>query len=807
MSYRSIVYRSIVCAYYGSGLFARVGVQGRRLLRIGSVLCASLIASLVAFFAAVPCTAQDVVNGNLINFQSDGAWSWYMDERAIVTSGGKIITGTVAAKDQGDFPTNGFLRDPGDIIANTYDISTGRRSYFELNDSIPTNDLTGVDEVDDHNAASFLELPDGRILASYSGHSSDNFVRFRKTLNPEDTSSWTDEYTFTRTDSGVTGENDVTYTNLHYLPNEGTGQGRVYNFFRNELADRWDAQFAYSDDLGDSWTYGGQLTGQNTFRVRPYVKYVSNGDNRIYYTATEDAGRENIWAGYVEDGQTFQMDGSLVDGNLFDTDALPVNSLTSVMLGGTSLPDPNDTDGTQTTRLTGLWNRDIALDANENPVATFRGLADGDPNDSRHVYARWDGSQWNVSQLAFGGSTFNSIDANEQGGGGQGSPSGSTISSKLAVLDPNNPNQVYFSANVDPLNGSALISEADGRQHFEIFKAVTSDNGASWEYTQITENSSVDNVRLTVANWDNDRTAIVWMRGAHDKWDYIPSRSWYAWDTSIVGIIDDSTTSNSLLTYVDADMTNTRIADGTPWELDSTFTRGEDPGGADDLWHSRENPLFGNGGTLFTANERGPNYDEDTPVLETVISDPGEGTYDVFGMFWSPAGHPGEWRLEATLDFDGDGEWTDENFIAFDRLSSQHSPLSDFESIELVEEAGNRKLYRGYLGRTSIADGEDISVFINSLAQQGLVSVPGVDLTSTNYRTWFDGVAYSRVSAVPPPFLVGDINQDGMIDFADIPSFISVLQSGVFLAEADINGDGVVNFSDIPFFIDLLIMQ
>ena len=56
-------------------------------------------------------------------------------------------------------------------------------------------------------------------------------------------------------------------------------------------------------------------------------------------------------------------------------------------------------------------------------------------------------------------------------------------------------------------------------------------------------------------------------------------------------------------------------------------------------------------------------------------------------------------------------------------------------------------------------------------------------------------------------FLPGDVNQDGVVNFSDIPSFISILKSRDFLDEADINGDGVVDFADIPFFIDLLIAQ
>ena len=59
-------------------------------------------------------------------------------------------------------------------------------------------------------------------------------------------------------------------------------------------------------------------------------------------------------------------------------------------------------------------------------------------------------------------------------------------------------------------------------------------------------------------------------------------------------------------------------------------------------------------------------------------------------------------------------------------------------------------------------------------------------------------------ASVAPAFVLGDANQDGIVDFSDIPSFISVLQAGTYLDEADVNGDGVVDFSDISFFVDLL---
>ena len=55
------------------------------------------------------------------------------------------------------------------------------------------------------------------------------------------------------------------------------------------------------------------------------------------------------------------------------------------------------------------------------------------------------------------------------------------------------------------------------------------------------------------------------------------------------------------------------------------------------------------------------------------------------------------------------------------------------------------------------------------------------------------------------PFVLGDVNQDGVVDFSDIPAFIAVLQSGEFQAESDCDQNGVVDFSDIAAFIQILL--
>jgi len=52
--------------------------------------------------------------------------------------------------------------------------------------------------------------------------------------------------------------------------------------------------------------------------------------------------------------------------------------------------------------------------------------------------------------------------------------------------------------------------------------------------------------------------------------------------------------------------------------------------------------------------------------------------------------------------------------------------------------------------------------------------------------------------------ILGDVNQDGAVDFLDISPFIALLSSGDFQAEADIDMSSTVDFLDIAPFIVLL---
>ena len=60
------------------------------------------------------------------------------------------------------------------------------------------------------------------------------------------------------------------------------------------------------------------------------------------------------------------------------------------------------------------------------------------------------------------------------------------------------------------------------------------------------------------------------------------------------------------------------------------------------------------------------------------------------------------------------------------------------------------------------------------------------------------------VVASMAPVMLGDLNQDGLINLLDIEPFVTLLTNGDFQAEADINQDGLVNLLDIEGFVDLL---
>jgi hypothetical protein len=439
-------------------------------------------------FAATHALSQNDVAGDLILFNDNGAWSWFQDPRVIVdTDANKILVSSVADASG----TGGGSRN-GDVDVVEYDLTTKTTSRFVL----------GTPGADDHNLASFYIRSDGRYVASWSRHNADNSNRYRVSTNPGDATAW---------DAATTLNNGAgtTYENLHYLPNDDGGAGRLYNFTRSI---NFDPTIHTSSDEGLTWQGTTKLLTQGGGGDRPYLRYASNGD-KIHFIATEEHPRNfnnSIYHGYIQDGKLYATDGTQLDGNLFDSTAVGVSSLTTVFAANTV---------NQGAPMTRAWTVDLELDASGNPYAVFQARIDpgalssgGDSLDHRFFYARHDGTSWNVNALAEAGRDIYAA-----------SPNGSEDDyTGLVALDPNNPDVLYMSSDIDPRDNSST-------DHYEIYQGVTDDAGATWDWQAITENSTVDNVRPIVPEWDDENTALLWMRGNYSTYT--------DFDTDIVGIL------------------------------------------------------------------------------------------------------------------------------------------------------------------------------------------------------------------------------------------------------------------------------
>ncbi len=442
----------------------------------------------LAFAAALPLEAQDTPG--LVTFNDDGGWCWYQDERAII-AGEKLIFGSVAAG----------VHDPareGDVNATVYDLATGTVTVVELHDQLrePRHGY------DDHNTPAFLERPDGRILSVYSRHGPDPHFYYRITENADAPAGWGPIHRYVASPT-----TRLTYSNLHLLRRENGGRGRIYNFFRG-LDNSYKPSYAYSDDGGETWTTGNVVIQVPTEqRHRPYVKYASNGEDTIHFFYTE--AHPHVYPTSVY--HVFYRDGML-----HATDGTRIRSLEE----GLNSPD----EGTlilQGAQERKAWTSDLHLDADGHPVAAFSVRVDPANTpigagglDNRYHYARWTGSEWVQQEIAYGGSRLYWWEDHYTGN---------------IAIDPNDPNIVYISTDVDPATGKPLRSSADSGRHFEIYKGVTTDTGASWTWSAVTSNSRLDNIRPIVPAWDNDRTALLWLRGTY--------RTYVNYDLDVVGLI------------------------------------------------------------------------------------------------------------------------------------------------------------------------------------------------------------------------------------------------------------------------------
>jgi hypothetical protein len=411
----------------------------------------------------------------------NGGWCWFQDPRAIVLRDGTLVFNSLSGDD-------GAGSDAGDLWITSWKPGAETVSHFELHDRFHR---------DDHDAAALLERPDGRIVAVYGKHGDDRFQRWRISTAAGLVADWSKEQVF-ETGAGYT------YSNLYQLSGEG---GRIYNFSRTR---GFNPNCTISEDQGETWRYGWRLMSWTAEDLkgnvgasgidgrRPYVRYASNGRDAIHFTTTEDHPRafdNSIFHGFYQGGKLRDSAGKVLGDPGFDgSSKLRPDSFTRVYQGG---PDAV------------AWTVDLEITAEGVPVtvfsvqrggAAFRGErgAEGDGADHRYHYARFEGGSWKVHEMGYAGTRLYAGEDDYTG---------------LAAIDPQDPEVVVISTNADPVTGEPLVSKADGKRHWELFRGRTEDGGAKWKWEAITRDSTRDHLRPVIPSNPGGKRIVLWLAG------------------------------------------------------------------------------------------------------------------------------------------------------------------------------------------------------------------------------------------------------------------------------------------------------
>jgi hypothetical protein len=722
------------------------------------IACLSLLGYCGVLLAAEQSRAVNDVAGSLITFNDNGGWSWFEDERAIVDlsagAAGQILVSSVANASGAD----GASRD-GDVEVAALDLASGTVSRFTLHDAL---------QPDDHDSAALLRLPDGRYLASYSRHSNDKLVRWRVSSSPGNPSAWQPENTFTI----PTGSGGTTYSNLAYLSESGD----IFNFHREAIDGGYDPHYLkWNVPTQSEFSYGGRLLtgpeGNVGSNDRPYVRYTTNGVDRIDFIATDAHPRNllsnSVYHGYIEhegDGNygVYRSDGSRL-GELSELSTSPfkASDFTTLLAGNAVSP----ANGLLMTRG---WTTDIELDAAGHPHAIFTARVNDSASDHRFFYGRHTESGWAVHELAKAGGFLYSGENDYTG---------------LAALDPSNPDRLFISTKIDPRTDVNM-------PRYEIFEGVTADGGDHWTWQPITYNSTMDNLRPIVPKWDSSHTALLWMRGNYTTYtDY---------NLQVVGL----TAFEPIGSGGPGSGPPVLLPVSGPWINAVGFGSGPITGG------NTSSPTVGDGSANSATQEM-----IHSPFPAVTLAQSGDkviftGSVTLTGTVNSPpdSGTP---RTQFRFGlFDGDADGPDDNGWVGYYMSNRHGDPGSPAGVLSLKPEGNTSAYLSTGGQSVLAsaggDGTTASLFHDDTYSMTLMiertgsdlfvsaalagsngfmqSLSGTDLTASTLGTYtFDRLGFllgnnlgadraefsNLLVTFIPARIPGDFNGDNEVDAAD----------------------------------------
>ena len=153
--------------------------------------------------------------------------------------------------------------------------------------------------------------------------------------------------------------------------------------------------------------------------------------------------------------------------------------------------------------------------------------------------------------------------------------------------------------------------------------------------------------------------------------------------------------------------------------------------------------------------------------------------------------------LNIKLTGDPDDVSPDGYATSLDAIGSRVVVIADVDGDGIPEQ--QMREVRSSTGNSASTSSLDLSFGL------GLATEADVTVTWADGRTLDMGtVDANQFVVVSQGFVLGDINDDGVVNLLDVGPFVDLLSGGGFDPAADINGDGVVNLLDVGPFIDLL---
>jgi hypothetical protein len=438
------------------------------------------VSTVCPYDGGVEPDGQAWVDGELLEFNDDGGWCWYQDERVIVDQETrKLVIGSVASRG---------------ARARRVEVT-----HWDLDDrTFERHHIGTMSYTDDHDVPAIVKRPQGGYVAMWAGHNDD----CNSYYSVYDGGSWSSSASFPWPQCPTSSGKRITYANLWYLGET------LYSYVRSIDT---SPHYLYSQNGGSSWTLGGRLTSTpQVGYVAGYYKYWGDNAGRIDFFGTEAHPRDNdnsLYHGYIEDGKIHRSTGEVVDDDFTDTSADEVSDYTRVFATGTTVNG---------VRLEHMWNADLVRYEDGSIAAIGTGRVSGtgatDP-DKRLLYFRFDGTRWATTYLAKAGTKLYDSEQDYTG---------------LGALHPDEPHVIYISTPYDP-----RTDEGDFAGKKEIWKGITCDGGATFDWEPVTANSPVDNLRPVVPKWGAGNTALLWLRGTYT--------SAQSYDFKVVGLIEEGT--------------------------------------------------------------------------------------------------------------------------------------------------------------------------------------------------------------------------------------------------------------------------